>query len=111
MVAKATRYRKEANLSSLALAALFIAIVGVIGTALVAQNARMIQKRAELTRTLESLEARVSVLGEREEDLQAAVDQNEDEFFQEKVLRERGLYQRPGEQVVTILSADEEEFE
>ena len=71
------------------------------------QNIKIHQKRSELQTTLSILEEQVFELTERKVELEEKIDEVQSQEYQEKVLREQGLYKKPGEEVITILPPEE----
>lgn len=67
------------------------------------QNTKLFQKRSELLKKTRELQAEIMRLTQEGIQLQAAITENQTPEYQEKILREQGLYQKPGEQVITIL--------
>lgn len=69
------------------------------------------KRRDDLNRRLESLKTELQILEERKIELEAGVSQTEDSDYTEKLLREKGLYKKEGEEVVVILPPEEEKEE
>ena len=82
---------------------IFLGVIGFFGF----QNLRIYQKRAELSNIAKELKAQVSALEQRKLQLEAGIVEVQSVEYQEKVLREQGLYQKPGEEVVTVLSPEQ----
>jgi len=84
----------------------FVAVLaGVIGF-FVFQNITIGQKRADLKDQLSDLQIRIAELSVQQEGLQNDIQGIETEEYQEKLLREQGIYKKEGEEVVTVLPAD-----
>ncbi|MBU1015015.1 hypothetical protein KKI17_01055 [Patescibacteria group bacterium] len=96
------------SFSRIAMSILFLLMVGGIMTVLVVRNVRMAQKRAELGETIAALQEQATGLEERKGELEQGLVAQGTEEYQERVLRERGLYQKPGETAVTVVRAQEE---
>jgi cell division protein FtsB len=96
-------FRKKNQSSNMFVWVVFLAVFVLIGGFLVYQNAKLFQKRSELLRQAKELEAEIARLTKEEVQLQASITENQTLEYQEKVLREQGLYQKLGEQVITIL--------
>lgn len=113
MVAKLANIRKNrrAMRAKKIVAWLFVAGIALLGLFLIFYNLRLYQKRAELQERAQELQAEIAELSQRKEELQRQVEVSVTPEYQERVLREQGLYQKPGEQVVTILPAEEPEVE
>ena len=97
-----TQFRKTRSLSARSAVFLFVFLgifLGVVGF-LAFQNLRIYQKRSELSNIAKELKAQVSAL-------EAGIVEVQSVEYQEKVLREQGLYQKPGEEVVTVLSPEQ----
>lgn len=67
------------------------------------QNVRIYQKRSELQQRENDLRLQIEQLQNQKAALQSAITENQTQDYQEKVLREQGLYKKPGEEVVTVL--------
>lgn len=67
------------------------------------QNIKINQKRGELEEKLQFLQAQTGQLSIRKTELEKQIGAIESEEYQEKILREQGLYKKEGEEVVTIL--------
>lgn len=78
-----------------------------LGTFLVFHNIRIYQKRVELQKRAESLKDQISSLESRKNELESAIQIGTTQEYQEKVLREQGLYKKPGEEVVTIIPPEQ----
>src|SRR3989344_1985226 len=87
--------------------AIFLGVIGFLGF----QNLRMYQKRVELSNIAKDIKEQIVALEQRKQALQAGIVEVESVEYQEKVLREQGLYQKPGEEVVTILPLENSEEE
>ena len=83
-------------------AAVFVLIVGLF----IFQNVKISGKRADLEKRAQELQAQVEELASQRETLQANVEKTQTQEYQEKMLREQGLYKKEGEQVVTVLPAE-----
>ncbi|OHA68197.1 MAG: hypothetical protein A3J68_00885 [Candidatus Wildermuthbacteria bacterium RIFCSPHIGHO2_02_FULL_48_16] len=104
-----TQFRKTRSLSARSAVFLFVFLgifLGVVGF-LAFQNLRIYQKRSELSNIAKELKAQVSALEQRKLQLEAGIVEVQSVEYQEKVLREQGLYQKPGEEVVTVLSPEQ----
>ena len=108
MVTKNKRIKKGSRQTiffSVLLGVLLLVIVG----SLIVSNWRMVQKRQELNSQLEILKAQLQVLEIKRQQLQAQISQTSQESYLEKEARETFNLKKPGEEVVTILPAEEEE--
>ena len=105
MIAKTLRFGKKRGSArqSILLFLVFLLVFGGIGGFFVFQNIRMAQKRAELQGKLDALKAQAAELSARTKELQANIQESQSEGYQEKILREQGLYKKPGEEVITVL--------
>lgn len=104
-ITPSAQFRKTKNLSLRNTVFLFVFLgifLGVIGF-LAFQNFRIYQKRSELSSIAQELRAQVSALEQRKAQLEAGLVEIQSIEYQEEVLREQGLYQKPGEEVVTVL--------
>ena len=96
-------FRKKHQSSNVFVWLTFLAIFALIAGFFVYQNAKLFQKRSELLNKAKELEAEITRLTQEGVQLQAAITENQTPEYKEKILREQGLYQKPGEQVITIL--------
>jgi len=78
-----------------------------LGTFLVFHNIRIYQKRVELQKRVEGLKDQIASLESRKNELESAIQVGTTQEYQEKVLREQGLYKKPGEEVVTIIPPEQ----
>lgn len=110
MVSRSSYFRKKESLfSNVIVSAVFsIIFFGIIGV-LVFQNIKIYQKRAELDEASKSLQAQIAELERKKQELEMGIRESQSAEFQEKILREQGLYKKPGEEVVTILPPPEEQ--
>ena len=110
MVAKEKPQRKKDNSSRDTIIAIVIFLVLVVApiTFLIFNNVRMQQKRNELVEQERALRAQLEQLEERKIDLEATIESINSVDSQEKILREQGLYKKPGEEVITIVPAENE---
>ncbi|MBI1984987.1 MAG: septum formation initiator family protein [Candidatus Wildermuthbacteria bacterium] len=98
-----SRKKKHASFQNFILLGVFLVIfLGVVG-ALFMQNVRIYQKRSELQQRENDLRLQIEQLQNQKAALQSAITENQTQDYQEKVLREQGLYKKPGEEVVTVL--------
>lgn len=100
-----TRKRKKRNsaFQNILVAAVFLFIFGGGIGFMSYQNIKINQKRGELEEKLQSLQAQAGQLSVRKTELERQIGEIESEEYQEKLLREQGLYKKEGEEVVTIL--------
>src|SRR3989338_8586000 len=89
----------------------FLTMLLVLGLGLVFflifHNIRIYQKRVELQKRAEELQDQIASLGSRKTELESAIQVGTTQEYQEKVLREQGLYKKPGEEVVTIIPPEQ----
>ena len=111
MVAKFSRFRKrhESSRAKKVFGWSLLILIGLLGLFLIFYNLSLYQKRAELQERASELALEIAVLSQREEQLQQQLEISSTEEYQERVLREQGLYQKPGEEVVTIIPLKEPE--
>jgi len=108
MVAKNKKTRKrswQTVFFSVLLGALLLIVVG----SLLVSNWRMTQRRQELNSQLENLQEQLQALEIKRQQLQAQISQTSEESYLEKEARETFNLKKPGEEVVTILPAENEE--
>jgi len=105
MIAKNSKFAKRRNqlfksvIVSGVFALVFVLVIGFF----IFQNVKMGKKRTELEGKLQELQTQMNELSTQREKLEANVAEMQTEEYQEKVLREQGLYKKEGEQVVTVL--------
>ena len=100
-----TKKRKKRNstFQNILVAAVFLFIFGGGIGFMSYQNIKINQKRGELQGKLQFLQAQAGQLSVRKTELEKQIGEIESEEYQEKILREQGLYKKEGEEVVTIL--------
>jgi cell division protein FtsL len=87
----------------------FLVFIGLLGLFFIFYNVRLYQKRSELQQRAQELQAEIQELNQREQELQYQLEVSGTSEYQERVLREQGLYQKPGEEVITILPGKTQE--
>jgi cell division protein FtsB len=108
MVAKYQRIKKQSR-SSLFFSILLGTVIFVVVGFLVVANWRINQNRAEFNSQIESLQKEIQILEEKRQALQAQISQTSEQEYLEKEARETFNLKKPGEEVVAILPAEEEE--
>ena len=111
MVARKLNFRKkdESAFQNIILLIVFVIIFGGLLTFFIFQNVKIGQKRGDLEDNLGVLQAQVGELSARKRQLQESIKETQSQYYEEKILREQGLYKKPGEEVVTILVPKEEQ--
>ena len=111
MVARKLNFRKkdESAFQNITLLIVFVLIFGGLLTFFIFQNVKIGQKRADLEDNLGVLQAQVGELSARKRQFQESIKETQSQYYEEKILREQGLYKKPGEEVVTILVPKEEQ--
>ncbi len=66
-------------------------------------NITMYLKRSSLNQKADELSLRMEALSAKEQGLKEAQAREQTAAYQEKILREQGLYKKQGEEVVTII--------
>ena len=107
MIAKAQKIRKEKRQNIFFTILLGMLFLGVI-SALVVSNWKINQKRAEYNAQIKVLQAQLQELELKRAQLQAQISQSSDEQYLETQARETFNLKKPGEEVVTVLPAEEE---
>lgn len=109
MISKKTRFGKKraSAAEKIFLSLVFLLVFGGLLGFLIFQNAKIYQKRVQLESRLEDLRTEAQELTKKRDELQAGIVQTQTQEYQEKILREQGLYKKPGEEVVTILPPEE----
>ncbi len=101
------RKRKIGKLRDTVFLTMLLVIGLGLGFFLVFNNIRIYQKRVELQKRAEELQGQIASLEGRKSELESAIQIGTSQEYQEKVLREQGLYKKPGEEVVTILPPEQ----
>ena len=111
MVARKLNFRKkdESAFQNIILLIVIVIIFGGLLTFFIFQNVKIGQKRGDLEDNLGVLQAQVGELSARKRQLQESIKETQSQYYEEKILREQGLYKKPGEEVVTILVPKEEQ--
>jgi cell division protein FtsB len=112
MISK-TRFRKKkiSRIQDTVFPSMLLVLGLGLGIFLIFHNIRIYQKRVELQERAESLKAQIASLGERKSELESAIEMGATQEYQEKVLREQGLYKKPGEEVVTVIAPKQRQEE
>ncbi|MBI2644527.1 MAG: hypothetical protein HYW95_03415 [Candidatus Wildermuthbacteria bacterium] len=84
-----------------------LTLLGIMGV-LLSANARIADKRKELLQKQETVQEHILRIEQQRQELEQGVLDSQNQEYQEKILRERGLYKKPGEEVVTILRPEEQ---
>lgn len=105
MISKSLRFgKKRASLfENFVFSFVFVFIFASILGFFIFQNMKIANRRAHLSAELSQLRSKAGELAEKKEELQVKIAQTQTEDYQEKVLREQGLYKKQGEKVVTVL--------
>jgi cell division protein FtsB len=108
MIAKNKKKQKESSLSAILFSIVLLgAMFSMVGF-LVVSNWKISNKRADLRVRINELQQEIQYLEEEKQGLQAGIQQvTEDEYVEEKI-RNQG-YKKPGEEVVVVKSAENEE--
>ena len=101
------RKKKIGRLRDTVFLTMLLALGLGLGIFLVFHNIRIYQKRVELQERAEDLKSQISSLESRKSELESAIQVGTTQEYQEKVLREQGLYKKPGEEVVTIIPPEQ----
>lgn len=111
MVAKKTKPRKLRQRASSSKRLLFPVVFGglalVLGGFLLYGNITMYLKRSSLNQKADELEARIDSLSAKEQKLKETQAKEQTATYQEKILREQGLYKKQGEEVVTVIQDEQ----
>jgi len=111
MITKVSGFRKKRQgfKTRKALGWVLLASVAILGVVLIFYNVRIYQKRAELQERASRLQDEIAELNQKNRELQRQLEISVTPEYQEKILREQGLYQKPGEEVVTVLPLEQPE--
>ena len=105
MVAKSDKNKKESLFFSILLGVLVFVVIGF----LIVSNLRINQRRNELNSQLQSLQQELQALEAKKTQLESDFSESSEESYLEKEARERFNLKKPGEEVVAVLPAEEEE--
>lgn len=94
---------RSSRFQNLFLAGIFLFLVAGIGGVLLFNNVQLYRKTRELRRQAEELRSQKENLEALKAQLEQGIAQGQTPEYQEKILREKGLYQKPGEQVITVV--------
>jgi len=103
--------RRNGSFQDLFLPVILGSLFFIIVFFLIISNFKINKRRNELNQRIEGLEKEVQILEQRKEQLDAGVSETEGMDYAEKVLREKGLYQKVGEKMVVILPPEGEKEE
>ncbi len=92
-----------ARFQNLFLAALFVFLAVGLGGVVLFNNIQLYGRTKELQSRAEELRLQKANLEAEKAKLQTDITQSKTPEYQEKILREKGLYQKPGEQVITVV--------
>ena len=109
MVAKSKKIKNDSRQNIFFSVLLGVLIFVVVGS-LIAANWRINQKRADYQARIEVLQTEFQDLELKREQLQAQISQTEEESYLEKEARENFNLKKPGEEVVAVLPAEEQEI-
>ena len=105
MVAKSDKNKKESLFFSILLGVLVFVVIGF----LIVSNLRINQRRNELNSQLRSLQQELQILEVKKTQLESGLSESLEESYLEEEARERFNLKKPGEEVVAVLPAEEEE--
>ena len=100
---------KTQRFQNLFLAGLFVFLVAGLGGVLLFNNIQLYRKTQELGSRAEELRLQKANLEAEKAKLQTDITQSQTPEYQEKILREKGLYQKPGEQVITVVPQEQKQ--
>ncbi len=111
MVSRKGRFRKsrKSAFQSIVARLVFLVLLGGGIGFLAIQNVKINQTRVELRDKLQTLQAEASELASKKGELEKRLQTVGSEEHIEKILREQGLYQKPGEEVITVLPPENQE--
>ncbi len=107
MISKNPRFpkRKREEISGTVLGGFFVALFFGITIFFIANNIVIHQKRIQLEQKAKDLQAQLETLKAQKANLEQGIGEAQTPEYQEKILREQGLYKKPGEEVITVLPA------
>ena len=98
---------KSGRFQNIFLVLLFVGLVVGVGGVLTFNNLRLYQKTHELEQRAEELREEKEGLEQLKEQLEREIADSQTPEYQEKILRGKGLYQKPGERVITVVPQEE----
>jgi len=103
------RYKK--NRGNTFTVILFTSLLIIIISFLIISNIRINNRREEIINRIDILEKEAEILEEKNKDLKAGVSKTMQPEHAEKILREKGLYKKEGEEMVIIIPEEGAEEE
>ena len=103
------RKRKREQVSGTLLGGFFIVLFCTIVLFLIGNNIVLNQKRSQLQEKANDLRTQLEELQTQKSSLQQGIGESQTLEYQEKILREQGLYKKPGEEAVVVLPSGETE--
>ena len=105
MIARSIKFGKKRKrvFEGAVVSAVFVGVFVLVMGFFIFQNVAIGQKRSGLEERLGELQAQMAELSSQKAALEENVEDIQTQEYQEKVLREQGLYKKEGEQVVTVL--------
>ncbi len=100
---KQSFHPRSSRSQNLFLAGIFVFLVVGIGGVLLFNNIQLYQKTQQLRTQTDALRSQKESLEALKAQLEKGIAQGQTPEYQEKILREKGLYQKPGEQVITVV--------
>lgn len=98
---------RSSRFQNLLLAGIFVFLVVGIGGVLLFNNMQLFQKTQQLRTQADALRSQKEKLEALKAQLEQGIAQGQTPEYQEKILREKGLYQKPGEQVITVVPEEQ----
>jgi cell division protein FtsB len=111
MVAKESASRKKKRFHKKTFSILFACMLGGIVLFLFLSNITMFQRRTGLEKEASDLKAQIEDISRQTGDLEEKIAESKTDEYQERILREQGLYKKPGEEVITVLKGEEQKEE
>ncbi|MDO8470633.1 MAG: hypothetical protein Q7S63_01500 [bacterium] len=110
MISKNSKFQKRRGeqVSGTLLGGFFVALFCGVALFLIANNIVLNQKRTELESKANDLKIQLEELQKAKANLEQGIGDAQTQEYQEKILREQGLYKKPGEEVVTILPSQDQ---
>ena len=109
-MAKITSFRKRRQrIGTFLPPSIFLVVLFAVVGILLWYNWDMQQRRTALMERIEQLQREIDEASQKKAELETSFTESQSAEYQEKVLREQGLYKKPGEEVITILPPREQE--
>ena len=87
---------------------IYIFSILIIIVFLIISNLKINQKISNINKTVSQWEQKLKTLEERNQQLKAGIDQSLQSDYEEEILREKGMFKKKGENMVIVLTPQQE---